>query len=362
MAGEGLDAPPDVTPRDAAERWLSKQAAECTEGTISAYWYRIKKIVDYCEDHGIDRLQDLSAWALDEFDAEFRGRSPAKITLEKEYGTMNDWLEWAEAVGIAQDGLAHVLDPPKTTKEEEVSDERLEPAVATANILEYRDQRVGGDRATRQHTLVELEWWTGARMAALRGLDRRDVDLDQGTLNFVHRPATGTPIKQAHNPERKVGLQEPVVDVLRDYVDDVRVSGVVDEYGREPLLTTNQGRISDTSFRRDSYFGSLPCQASDCPHGREPASCDWYAKRPASKCPSARGPHAIRTGAISNLLNSGWYLDDVADRVNTGPARLKRHYDFPTVDEQFRERRADLVDQLRIDNQPTTYSQTDDDK
>lgn len=351
--------PQDISPREAAERWLSKQSIDKTENTLATYWYRIKKLVDYCEEHDIDRLADLTPWALDEFDAEFRSREPKKVTISKEYRTMQNWLAWAAGVGIVQEGLAEILDPPRTTKSEEVSTERLAPEVATANIRALRHEPVGGDRATIHHTLLELMWFSGARIGALRGLDRGDVDLDEGTLTFIHRPETGTPIKQAFNPERKIGLPAGAIDVLADYVDHCRERGAFDDHGREPFLTTVYGRAAETTCRRYSYFATVPCRGADCPHGQVPDECDWFRLKGARDCPSSRGPHAVRTGAITNLRNSGWSLDAVAERVNTSPERIKMHYDFPSLDEQYRERRSSLVDRLGLDT--TDDTQTNDD-
>lgn len=353
-----MSAPEDVSPREAAERWLSKREIDLSEDTLSTYWYRIKQIVEFCEAEGIERLADLSPWKLDEFDARRRARNPAKVSISKEYRTMNTWLEWAESLGVAQDGISGVLDPPKTTTQEEVNDDRLDPEIATATIRAFRGQPIGGYRASLQHVLLELEWWTGARMGAIRGIDMEDVDLDEGTIEFRDRPETGTPIKPAHNPERKVGIQDPAAEVLRDYVDHVREE-VVDEHRRRPLLTTGHGRVSKSTIRRYSYYASLPCQSVECPHDRDPPGCEWNELRSARSCPSARGPHAIRTGAITNLRNSGWVLDDIAERVNTSPKRLIEHYDFPTLDEQYRERRADQVDLLRLD---TDHEETTDDE
>ena len=350
MSEAGRGGAPSVTPREAAERWLSKKAVECSEKTISSYWYRLKKVVDYCEANGIDDFADLSPWKLDEFDAAFRGRSPKRVTLSKEYRTINNWLARAESVGIAQKGLSEILDPPETTKDEEVNRDRLAPNVAAANLRAFRSQPVGGHRATLQHVTLELLWWTGARVGAVHGLDRGDVDFGAGTITFRHRPETGTPIKQAYNPERKVGLREAVVDVLREYIDHHRIADTFDDNHREPLLTTTQGRAATQTLQRYAYYASLPCQGGPCPHDQEPATCEWNALREAYGCPSAQGPHAIRTGAISNLLNSGWPIEAVAERVNTSPATLQRHYDFPTLDEQYRERRADLVAQLGLDD------------
>jgi len=345
--------PPDLTPREAAERWISKLRADRKESTLSTYWYRIKRVVDFCEERDLSPLRELTPWGVDGFDVQFREKDPKKVTITHEYRTINDWLEWAETVGIAQEGISDVLEPPELAKKDEVSTDRIEFEVAEANLRALRSQPVkGGLRASRYHALFELMWWTGARIAAIRGLDRRDVDLDEGTVAFIHRPDTGTPIKQAFNPERKIGLPDPAVDALRDYVDHARVSDAYDDFHREPFLTTSQGRTAETTSRRWSKYASLPCQGGECPHERDPDSCDWNRLRGASDCPSSEGPHSVRSGAITNMRNKGWSLDDVAERVNTSPQRIKQHYDHPTLDEQYEQRRSGLVDQLRIDDQP----------
>lgn len=205
--------------------------------------------------------------------------------------------------------------------------------------------------------MLELAWWTGARAAAIRGLDRGDVDLEAGTVAFHHRPETDTHIKPAYNQERIVGLPSAAVDVLREYIDHVRHPDTFDEHHREPLLTTTKGRMSEGTFQRYAYWTSLPCHGRPCPHDRERSSCAWFSLRDAHSCPSAHGPHSIRTGAISNLINEWGSLTAVAERVNTSPATLKKHYDFPTMDEQYQERRAGLVDELGLDADGLTDDQ-----
>jgi integrase len=177
-------------------------------------------------------------------------------------------------------------------------------------------------------------WWSGARIGSIRGLDREDVDFVENTIEFHHRPDTGTPIKQAYNPERKIGMPADVMAVLEDYANHVRHKGVFDTHDRNPFLTTTHGRPSISHCRRYSYFATLPCRAAPCPHDRQQDSCEWFQSRGSSRCPGSRSPHAVRTGAISNLRNKGWPLDEVAERVNTSPERIKRHYDFPTMDEE----------------------------
>lgn len=350
-----MSGPRDLTPREAVNRWLSKQRIDKTEATMSTYWYRLKQIVEFCESQGIESMSDLSAWELDEFDTQRRQRDPKAVTLSREYRTMNQFLEWAESVELGEPGISAILKPPKTSKDDEVNKERLMPEVARANLQRYRgDDVVGGRRACVQHAFLELMWFTGARLAAIRGLDLADVDPEAQTVQVHHRPDKGTDIKQAYNPERVIGLTDATASVLADYRDHNR-HDVFDDENRRPFLTSSRGRVGESTLRRYSYYATLPCFGGECPHDRDPDDCEWATLREASGCPSSRSPHKVRTGAITNMRNRGWSLDDVAERVNTSPQRIKEHYDHPDLHEQYEERRSEKVNMLRLD-------ESDDDK
>jgi len=351
-----MSAPRELSPRDAAERWISKQRIDKTDSTISTYWYRVKQIVEFCESEGIESMIDLSPWMLDEFDTQRRTRDPKAVSLSREYRTMNQFLAWAESVELGQSGISTILDPPSTDKSDEVDDERLMADVARQSLQQYRGEDVvGGRRACIEHAFLELMWFTGARLAALRGLDPRDVDTEAQTVEIHHRPDTGTDIKQAYNPERVIGLTDATASVLADYRDHNR-HDVFDDENRQPFLTSARGRVGKSTLRRYSYYASLPCLGGECPHDRDPESCEWAALRESSSCPSSRSPHEVRTGAITNMRNKGWSLDDVAERVNTSPKRIKEHYDHPDLHEQYQERRAEKVDQLKLDESNQTNS------
>lgn len=351
-----MSAPQSLSVREAAERWLAKQRVDKTEATMTTYWTRIKLVIDFCEQQGIESMSEVRPWDIDEFDTQRRARGPKKVSIQKEYGTINSWLAWAETVGLGQEGIADVLEPPTTKKSEEVNSERIDTEVAEANFRAFRSQSIdGGRRASHPHAFFELMWFTGARMGAIQGLDTGDIDYDAGTVEFVHRPETGTPIKQAYNPERIVGMPDSVMGVLRDYDEHVRHEGVFDDNHRQPFLTTTHGRVSKTTLRKYSYFASVPCQGAACPHDYEQATCDWYSLSKASGCPSRHGPHAVRTGAITNMRNKGWPLDEVAERVNTSPKRIRDHYDFEDKQTEYLKRRSQYVDRL----DPQTDGDTD---
>lgn len=59
----------------------------------------------------------------------------------------------------------------------------------------------------------------------------------------------------------------------------------------------------------------------------------------ASKCPSSRPPHDIRTGSITWMLNLGWPPEDIAERVNADIETIEQHYDKANLDERRRRQR-----------------------
>lgn len=122
-----------------------------------------------------------------------------------------------------------------------------------------------------------------------------------------------------------------------------------DDYGRRPLLASQVGRASENSVRTWTYLATLPCLHSPCPHGNERDTCDYVDYTEASKCPSSRSPHQVRTGSITWQLNRGVPIETVTKRVNTSVRVLKRHYDQPDQLEELEERRRQHVHRLDFD-------------
>jgi hypothetical protein len=77
------------------------------------------------------------------------------------------------------------------------------------------------------------------------------------------------------------------------------------------------------------YYGTVPCRAQDCPHGRERETCEWFASRSANKCPSSRSPHQVRTGSITWHRSRGVPDETIATKANASPGVIRRFYDKP---------------------------------
>lgn len=334
----------DLTPREARDRFLSRRKAENTDRTLRTYENRLTRFVEFCEERDITSMSDLSGWDLDEFRADRETAEIAPTTLRGSMVALKQLLDYCESIDVIEDGLADKVNVPTLTRDEESSDQQLAHEDAENLIEFYRSSRKW--RGRPEHAVLEVAWHVGCRMSGLRALDLRDYNPDDQTLEFRHRPPY-TRLKNKEQGERVVGISEPVVDALETYIARERVDKR-DEKGRRPLFCARQGRPSNSTFRAWSYMGTQPCLITQCPHSRRRETCDYTRRNFASKCPSSRALHAVRTGSITWQLLQGLDIETVAKRVNARPETIRRHYYKAGLHEEFEELRADVTLKLDI--------------
>lgn len=344
---DGGDRVPDLSAREAFERWLSKLKVSKAEATVSSYHYRLKHFVEFCESEGVDSIGELTGWDIETYETHRRNRDLAPVTLSHEMGTLQNFLSYCARIEIVDESLPEKVDPPDVPRDAAVDETKLHPDDARALIDYYRAS--AADRGSRGHALLELTWFTGARLGALRALDLEDYDADGKHVHFVHRPQEDTPLKNGSDGERIVGLPAAVCTVLNEYITTNR-HGVFDDYGREPLLASQAGRPVQNAVRAWMYLATVPCHHSPCPHGNDPETCDYLDYSHASKCPSSRSPHQVRTGSITWQRNRGVPADVVSKRVNSSVRVIEDHYDKPSQMEEMEKRRRPHLHRLDFDD------------
>jgi site-specific recombinase XerD len=337
----GGDRVPDLSPREAIERWLNGLRVSKTESTVSAYWYQLKHFAEFCEEDGIDSVDEVTGWDLEAYKNHRLSTGMKAATLNKEFLTLRSFLKYCARIELVDEALPEKVDPPDVSRDAFVDDTRLHTDDAEALLSHYETHEYG----SRAHTLLGLEWYTGARLGALRSLDVDDYDSDGEYLQFFHRPTDDTPLKNGRDGERAVGLPPQLCRVIDSYLTEHR-HRVRDEHGRHPLLTSQDGRPSRNAVRAWTYLATVPCLHTACPHGNDPDTCEYLSYSTASQCPSSRSPHQVRTGSITWQLNRGIPIETVAKRVNTSVRVLKKHYDQPSKLEDLEERRREYVDRL----------------
>lgn len=335
---------PDLTPREAVDRWLKRKRGDVRDQSLSTYWYRLKLFVEWCEREEYDRVSDLTAWDIDEYQLARRSEGIEPVSLDNELKTLESWLSWCATVGLVADDVPDIIERPNLDDEEVSSDVMLEPERGETLLAWYRE---GPEYGSRAHALLEVEWTVGARVGAIRSLDIRDFNNNRRTLEFEHRPDTGTELKKARNGQRPVGLLPTAADVIQTYVTQHRPD-IRDDHGRAPLFPSELGRPTTGTLRDWTYQATVPCLHDPCPHGKERPSCEWTGYDRASNCPSSRSPHQIRTGSITWQLSRGVPVEVVAKRVNSSVETIRKHYDKEDPHRELEERRRPHLQNLEI--------------
>jgi integrase len=187
--------------------------------------------------------------------------------------------------------------------------------------------------------VLELLGHTGIRLGSLVALDLDDYDPEEQRLELRHRPEADTGLKNGNEGERLVALGPYVCEVLDDWIDRQR-PGVTDDNGRDPMLTTQHGRLSGTTVRETVYKATRPCYyGDDCPHNRNPDECEGADYGSYSRCPSSVSPHSIRRGSITHHLSEDVPEKVVSDRMNVGQDVLDKHYDKRDEEVKVEQRR-----------------------
>ncbi len=342
---DGGDRVPDLSPREAFERWLDKLRVDKSEATVSSYHYRLKLFIEWCEDTGITEIGSLTGWDIETYETQRRKKGIEAITLNKELLTLRQFLRYCARIELVDEDLPGKVDPPEVDKQKDVDETRLEPDRAKA-LFDYYDDHAYG---TRQHALLTLFWYVGARLNAVRGLDLEHYHSDDQFIEFFHEPNRDLPLKNGKDGERAVALTDYAAGVLDEYVANHRFDNHADD-GSRPLITTERGRPGRNTIRARTYLGTVPCLHTECPHGENPNTCEYLSYNHVSKCPSSRAPHQVRKGSITWQLNKGVDIEDVAGRVNTSVRVLKKHYDVPDRREELEERRRHQIDKLSFDS------------
>ena len=330
-----------IAPESALELYLADRENNVTQATLYSHRSRLGHFVRWCNEQDITNLSKLTGRQLHEYRVWRRMEGNLAPATEKtQMDTLRVFVKWLESIdGVAQDLHTKVLSPTLSDNDN-VRDDILDPERAE-RILSYLRKY---EYATRPHVVLALMWHTMMRVGEIHSLDCSDYDPTNQSLEVVHRPDTETTLKNRSQGERFVALSDDVCEVLDDWIERRRPS-VTDEHGRNPLVSTPEGRAHTTTLRGDCYRYSRPCVVSDeCPHNREIADCDATKYDRASECPSTVNPHGLRRGGITHALSEGWPVKAVGDRANVSERVLRKHYDSRSAASKMEQRRQYLED------------------
>lgn len=326
-----------IEPERAVELYLADRVSELSEASQYGHKSRLGHFLRWCDDQEIENMNTLSGRDLHQFRLwRRRDGDLAPVSEKTQMDTLRVFIRWCRTIdAVAADLHAKVVSP-SMSDDEETRDVMLDAEVAEG-ILEYLETY---EYASVRHVCKLLMWRALLRRGAVRALDVDDYDSEAMSLEVVHRPETGTPIKKKTRGERFIALDEETCDVLDAWLADQRPT-VEDSHGREPLLASANGRLHGTTLQGYVYSVTTPCLVSgECPHDRVIEECEAAGVRSgASTCPSSLSPHAVRRGAITHWLSSDVPEPIVSARATVSTEVLDKHYDRRSERRKMEQRR-----------------------
>ena len=329
-----------ISPERALELYLDHRRNEVARQTLVSHESRINKLVDWCDEQGIENTNELSGRDLYEYRIWRRNDGNLVKTSEKtQMATIRVFVKFLESIEAVEPDLHTKVQLPSLSNDDDVRDSMI-TAEQAEEILGFLCKY---SYASVDHVIVALVWHTAMRRGSIRALDVSDYNPDEKYIEVLHHDET--PLKNQERGERYVALSDSLCQLLDDWIADKRPD-VTDSLGREPLLASKQGRLHQSTITRTLYKFTRPCVYSgECPHNRDIDICEAVSHNAASKCPSSNSPHDARRGAITSWLKNDVPEKVVSDRANVGPGVLEKHYD--QRDERDRmEQRRDFLDEL----------------
>lgn len=324
-----------IAPEAAVDLYLDHRRGEVSTRTLNSHRYRLKPFIEWCEEQEIHNMNDLTGRHLHAYRVDRREDGDLKpVSLQTQLSTLRVFIRFCESLDAVPTEMHSKMLLPTISGDDQARQSKLDHAQAEA-ILAYVDRY---HYASREHVIFSLLWHTGMRSGTLRALDVEDYKVDDAALDAVHRPEQDTPLKNKKGGERMIALGEQQAIMLDDYIDGPRLDRK-DDFGRNPLITTTHGRPSTSTIRDTIYRLTRPCIYDSCPHDRVVEECEATQFDHASKCPSSRSPHEMRSGSITAHLLEDVPMEIVSERMDVSKGVLDRHYDRRTKREKMLQRR-----------------------
>jgi integrase len=316
-----------TTINNAVQAYLTDRKSELSTSSIQNHRYQLKQWRRWAGGPGeIDCVEDVEPIDLSKF-RRARSRSINSNTMYNQLCVLRLHLRFCHRMGWLREEIPESIVLP--SRDGRARDRAIDADRAGAILDDLERYQY----ASRDHVIWTLLWTTGCRTGGLLAQDTGDVHLDERWTDIVHRPGTGTPLKNKADGEREVNLHGWVCEVLRAWIKDRRPDRT-DSHGRSPLIPGEVGRYSRSSVRR-SVYKLTACGGID-----EGCECDAGC---ASKCPASVSPHDIRRSSITAWLDQGHDPAMLEGRFDLSKKTMDRHYDVRTPS-QKRELRRDVFD------------------
>lgn len=329
-----------LEPEQGVEWYLDVKESEYAEATIYSHRSRLGHLVRFLDEEDIDNLNDLTGrilhryrvWRRDEGDL-------APPSLKGQMDSVRNFIRWCEKIDAVPQDLSTKVQSPSLASGKHARVELVEVEQAESILDRLRKYEF----ASARHLTAHLLWRCAFRRGSVVALDLQDYYAEEQYLEVCHWPETETPLKNQHDGERLVAIDEVTCELIDAWIADRRHE-VEDEHDRDPLITTSHGRVHPGTLAKWAYSITRPCfTGDDCPHEREIGTCEAAQdSSQAFACPSSQSPHTFRRGALTHWLRSDLPQDFVSSRANVSLEILEEFYDRRSEKTKMNQRRKDL--------------------
>jgi len=336
-----------ITPEEAVSWYLRRRQNQLEDSSLYTHRSSLNHFIEWANLVDLENLNNLDGRKLQRyFDwrAEEAPDDVDQLTPKSEKTQIDitrKFIEYCASIDAVPFRLHKKIPPFRVKKADEVREEMLEMG-RIEEILTYLNRY---HYASRDHVIWTLLAEFGPRIGAIQSLDTGDVYSDKDALCLEHHPEEDTSLKNSVNSERYISLiRDDTVEILTAYLESQRVE-TTDDYNREPLLTTLNGRIGLSTIRKVVYRWSCPNTiGNDCDHS------DMMTQSNAWRCSNNACPHMVRRGVITHLLREDIPINVISDRCDVSSPVIKKHYDGRSSEERMDVRRKVIEEHIGNDN------------
>lgn len=347
-----------LSPEEGIERYLESKQDEVRSQTVNEYRTKLNHLHEFCEMNNINNLNNMTGRLLSEYKQYRRNETNTtdeplnNKTLRDDMYQIRDLMRFLGEIEAVPADLHRKIGIPSISDNDGVRDIEIEPEFVQKVITHLEKY----EYASRDHVIWVFFIHTGRRPGDLYAVDVDDLHLDDEDPYIVikHRPDE-TELKNGKAGETQISISTECAQIFENYIDTHRINEETAN-GRQPFLTSENGRLSKVSIRKTIYAYSRPCVVTgECPHNRDSKSCEAMTnKNTAYKCPSSKPPYALRHGYITAKRRKGVPVDIVSDRCDVSEEVIDKHYDERTDDEK-RKLRKQVLEEVRADTDQEGY-------
>ena len=158
-----------IEPSRAVELYLGQRKTEVATKTLQSHRSRLRYFVQWCDQKGIDNMNELTGRKLHEYRIWRRNDGDLNRVSEKtQMQTIRVFIRWCESIEAVENDLATKVQSPSLSTKDDSRDVMLE-AERAMEVLAYYEKY---HYASVEHVTLALLWHTMMRRGSARSGQR----------------------------------------------------------------------------------------------------------------------------------------------------------------------------------------------